>query len=89
MVVADEILDRTDVMGQFLRERRRSTDRRRDALPQRVEVVVMNQGIGQGRGVNRQITLLFVMVTVAVLLLASSSSTFGQGGKPPWGGVQR
>jgi hypothetical protein len=32
--VADEILDRTDVMRQFLGERQRSEDPRRDALPQ-------------------------------------------------------
>jgi hypothetical protein len=36
MIVADEILDRTDVMGKFLGERQRSADRSRDALPRRV-----------------------------------------------------
>jgi hypothetical protein len=34
--VADEILDRTDVMGQFLGERQRFSDQTRDALSQRV-----------------------------------------------------
>ena len=34
--MADEILDRTDVMGQFLGERQCFTDQTREALPQRV-----------------------------------------------------
>jgi hypothetical protein len=39
----------------------------------------MNQGTQQGWGVSRQIAVLFVMVTVAVLFLWSTPVTFAQG----------